>query len=149
MKQFKLFAILSLLTFLSSCSQPAIVEKTLLAEQIEVNLNSNCEDCLEKNYRYKVKLGSNSGEIYYYTNYKHEVGDTLVSSYEFFDAKENSIKQKNELIDSLINEITKLQKNELADSLINENVKLQKKISELSLYNQLLLEIIQNNAKQK
>ena len=136
MKNLKLFSIVSLIIFMSSCSEQVVsnIEKTLVVEQIEANLDVNCDNCLEKDYRFKVKLRSQSGEVYYYTNYKHEVGDTLISSFEFYDTKKNDVRERDNII----------------DSLVDVNEKLNKKNESLSLHNELLLGIIQENAvKQK
>ncbi|MEK6828803.1 MAG: hypothetical protein AABY15_01665 [Nanoarchaeota archaeon] len=122
--------IISLL-FLTSCTDEGVstVEKTLVVEQIEVNAETSCENCLEKEYRYRVKINSNSGEVYYYTNYRHEVGDTLVSSFEFADASKDELKEKTYEV----------------DSLREANRIIQKRVDQLSLHNELLIGIIQEN----
>ena len=69
--------------------------------------------------------------MYYYTSYKHEVGDTLLSIFEFTDSRESVIKKRDILIDSLSN--------------VNQN--LYKKNQELELYNELLMGIIKESSK--
>jgi len=133
MKQFKLFAVIGLLS-LASCTDEgrAEIENNLVVELIKKNeLNKECSSCFQNNYEYRVRLKSESGAVWYYTNYKHEVGDTLVSIFEFTDSRERVLKNR-----------------ELAiDSLADINKKLQKKNDELILYNELLIGIIQDGAK--
>jgi len=133
MKQFKLFAVIGLL-LLSSCTDEgeAAIENNLVVEQIRANeVNNQCVDCLQNNYKYRVKLESTYGTIWYYTNYKYEVGDTLISVFEFTDNREVVVK-KTEMV---------------LDSVQEANTKLHKKNEELTLYNELLMGIIQDGAK--
>jgi len=137
----KLLFILSTVIALTSCTGvgDASVESTLVVEQVKLNeKNTNCSTCLQNNYSYRIKLKSHTGSVYYYTNYKHEIGDTLVSVFEFKDNREKIIKNKELDIKNI-----KLK----VDSTIEVNTNLQKKNDELSLYNELLMGIIQDNAK--
>lgn len=111
--------------FVMSCSSDVTIENTIVVEQVDV---SDREDFL-----YKVKLQnacSECGEVFYYTNYKHQVGDTLVSIFEFTDNRES---------------LLKIERSKL-DSISVENQNLNKKNKELQLYNELLMGIIQENA---
>lgn len=129
----KLLFILAV-TLLASCTSAgdASVEKTLVVEQVKANEKTvNCNTCLQNEYAYRVKLKTHSGSLYYYTNYKHEVGDTLVSIFEFTDSRDVVIKMTEFKL----------------DSVITLNFKTQRKNDELELYNQLLMGIIQENAK--
>ncbi len=134
MKQFKFLSAMLIMLTITSCG-PSVseIENTLVVEQVNTNSASQCSDCLESLYKYCVKLKSNSGEVYYYTNFKHEIGDTLVSIFEFTDSRESIIKKDRNLI----------------DSLQEANAKLSKKNDELGLYNELLMGIIQENATKK
>jgi len=135
MKQFKLMLALFAIAILSSCGPEgdASIEQNLVVDQIEATNNSGCQDCLESIYSYRVKLKANSGNVFYYTNYKHEVGDTLLSIFEFTDSRDGIIKT------------TENQR----DSLLDVNEKIQKKNDELELYNSILMGIIQENALRK
>lgn len=132
MKKFKLVLVLLVGLTFTSCSDVGTseIEKDLVVEKIESTKNNDqCSDCLQNSYSYRVQLQTKSGHVYYYTDYKHEVGDTLVSIFEFTDNREGVIK-----------------KNEYAlDSLTFVNKKIQKKNNELELYNELLMGIIQDN----
>jgi len=133
MKSLKLLSIIFAALLLTSCGPEgkASIEKSLVVEQVNKNSKDvNCSDCLRSVYAYKVKLKTNSGSVYYYTDYKHEVGDTLLSIFEFTDSRDGIIKQ------------TEYER----DSIIEVNKKIQKKNDELELYNELLMGIIQDNA---
>ncbi len=122
------------LLLLTSCTDEgsAIIENTLVVERVESTVqSSDCSDCLHNNYTYIVKLKSISGSVYYYTNFKHEIGDTLVSIFEFTDNREGVVK-KTEMV---------------LDSVQEDNTKLHKKNEELTLYNELLMGIIQDGVK--
>lgn len=134
MKKIKIFLTLAIAFTIVSCNEAgdASVESNLVVEQVQVNNeDGNCPSCLVNSYKYRVKLETNSGSIYYYTDYKHEAGDTLLSIFEFTDKRERIIKNM---------EVN-------ADSLIEINSELEKKNNELELYNELLMGIIQENAK--
>lgn len=125
----RLLFILLIAIALTSCDGEgeASIEKTIVVEQIEANeINNQCNGCLQNSYSYRVKLTSHSGNVYYYTNYKHEVGDTLLSIFEITDNRDGIIKTTENKI----------------DSLIGVNLKLTKKNEELELYNTLLIGII-------
>lgn len=133
MKQFKLALVLLASVVLTSCGPEgeAEIENNLVVQQVEkTKSNSGCESCLENSYAYKVRLKSYSGDVYYYTDYKHEVGDTLLSIFEFTDSRDGIIKSTEATL----------------DSVIVENGKMRKKNDELELYNSLLMGIIQENA---
>jgi hypothetical protein len=132
MKQFKLALVLLIAVAFTSCSDEgeASIEKSLVVEQVKSTGNSGCQSCLESAYSYRVKLKTHTGSVYYYTNYKHEVGDTLLSIFEFTDSRDGIIKTTEAKLDS----VTTL------------NAKTQKKNAELELYNSLLMNIIQENA---
>ena len=132
MKQFKLLSILLLAVFFTSCSEvgDASIEQSLVVEQVKTNSATDCQGCLASAYSYRVKLKTHTGNLYYYTNYKHEVGDTLLSIFEFTDSRDGIIKTTEALLDSV--------------SILN--TKTQKKNAELELYNSLLMNIIQDNA---
>jgi len=133
MKQFKLLSVLLVAILFTSCGPEgeASIENSLVVEQVEKTVeSSNCSDCLQSIYPYRVKLKTNSGSVFYYTNYKHEVGDTLLSIFEFTDSRDGIIKTTENA----------------RDSIIDVNVKLIKKNEELELYNSLLMGIIQENA---
>lgn len=117
---------------LSSCGPEgdASIEQSLVVDQIEkAKKQSNCESCLQNRYSYRIKLKTNSGNVFYYTDYKHEVGDTLLSIFEFTDSRDGIIKQREAVV----------------DSLETVNHRLSKKNDELELYNKLLMGIIQEN----
>jgi hypothetical protein len=130
MKQFKLLLALSCLIALSSCGDSpnvdARIDNSLVVEQIKVvSTDTNGVS------NYKVKLQTSEGAAYYYTDFKHEVGDTLTSIFEFSDNREQIIKQERAT----------------NDSLVEVNKKLVRKNDELTLYNELLMGIVQDNAK--
>jgi hypothetical protein len=134
MKKFKLVLVLLVGLVLTSCNnEDASIEKSLVVEQVNTNGSPGCSDCLAAKYKYRIKLKTYSGSVSYYTDYKHEIGDTLVSLYEFTDNREGVIKQGESALDSL--------------SYVNKN--LQKKNDELELYNELLMGIVQDNAIKK
>ena len=132
MKQFKLVLALLIAVSFTSCSEvgDASIEQSLVVEQIKTNSATNCQGCLASAYSYRVKLKTHTGNLYYYTNYKHEVGDTLLSIFEFTDSRDGIIKTREAML----------------DSITTVNNKTQKKNQELELYNTLLMGIIQDNA---
>ena len=130
MKQFKLLLALSCLLVVSSCGDSpnidARIDNSLVVEQIKVvSTDTNGVS------QYKVKLQTSEGAAYYFTDYKHEVGDTLTSIFEFTDNRDQIIKQE-----QVVN-----------DSLMIINKRLVRKNDELTLYNELLMGIVQDNAK--
>lgn len=133
MKQFKFLLVAFAAITLTSCMEESEIEKTIMVEKVETNDKNNapCSDCPEDTYDYKIKLKSESGKVYYYTNFKHEVGDTLISIFEFKDNGEKATKAKQYEV----------------DSLVELNKKILKKNEELETYNQILLEIIKDKSK--
>ncbi len=130
----KLLFILSVVALLTSCTSvgDASVENTLVVEQVKSNVeDKQCTSCLQNKYTYRIKLTTNSGNLYYYTNFKHEVGDTLLSIFEFTDHREKLVKNERQINDSLTEAYNKV----------------AKKNAELTLYNELLMGIIQEDAK--
>ena len=102
-----LLSILALSILLVSCGGRADIDEAVVVEQINI---SNSEK-----YKYEVKLKTrvpDGGEVYYHTNFRFQVGDSLVSYYENFDSKNTAlIKVQGEIAnlkrqnDSLINEL--------------------------------------------
>lgn len=84
----------------------------------------NVSESDNSDYLYKVCLSSDNG-VFYYTNYKFQIGDSLVS------VGEVSIQSKKAFEDAIT----------LNDSLIKENQILKKKIEEIEMYNQILIGI--------
>ena len=116
--KFKFLFLCALAVVLSSCEDSvSMIEKTLVVEQVNANDDVKEEDCgqcsTSDKYKYEVKIRSYSGTTYYYTNYKHEVGDTLLTSGMF-------IKQEVEERAGMKNEIERLK--DKNDSLKEVNV---------------------------
>lgn len=84
---------------LSSCG-PAKIFDNVVVEQINV-LDGN------KEYKYEVKLhtGPNETFAYYYTNFRFQVSDTLISYLEFFEGKNSEIRKLSRENDSLKKEL--------------------------------------------
>lgn len=61
-----------------------------------------------KDYKYEVKLKTdiNNDDAYYYTNFRFQVGDTLVSYYQFFEGKNAEIGRLSQENDSLRKELS-------------------------------------------
>lgn len=79
----KLHLVIALLSsILFSCGDPAKIDKNPIIEQ--VNLLGP-----ESNTKYEVKLRTqvNSKNTYMYTNFKYQVGDTLISFMEYFESR--------------------------------------------------------------
>lgn len=92
---FILFAIALIMT---SCGH-AKIDNAVVIEQINV---------LDKgDYKYEVKLKTRSDETsaFYYTNYRFQVGDSLVSYYENFDKKNSQLVKLKSENDSLRKEL--------------------------------------------
>lgn len=94
----KLLSIFAASILLASCSSRADIEEAVVVEQINIKNDGN--------YKYEVKLktrpmeGGEGGEAYYHTNFRFQVGDTLVSYYQNFDMKSKElIAAKNEIQD--------------------------------------------------
>lgn len=95
----KLITIFIISIVFVSCG-PAKLDNNVVVEQINI---------LEKdNYKYEVKLKTRESEAdaYYYTNFRFQVGDTLVSYYEFFEGKNSEIKRLVKENDSLKKELS-------------------------------------------
>ena len=104
MKQFKLVLALLIAIVFTSCDDTgdASIEKTLVVEQVKTTENTaNCSTCLTNIYKYRIKLKTNSGNVFYYTDYKHEIGDTLLSIFEFTDSRDGIIKSTEYKLDSI------------------------------------------------
>jgi len=69
---------------------------------------------------YKVKLATHQGGAYYYTTYRHEAGDTLVSIFEFTDHREQLLKNEKAVSDSIKNELKMVTKKNIELTLYNE-----------------------------
>lgn len=108
---------------LSSCvhENDAEIIESVVVEQVNVlpESDKNCEKQTcdpEDIYRYKIKLQTSDGTAYYYTNYKHEVGDTLMASEIFI---QHEVAERSELKE----EIKRLQRTN--DSLTESNITMQ------------------------
>ena len=125
----KLLFILAVTFSLSSCVSDYVdahLNDHVVVEQIKlISTDTNGVS------NYQVKLQTSQGGAYYYTTYKHEAGDTLVSIFEFTDHREKLVKNERQVNDSLTEAYSKI----------------AKKNAELTLYNELLMGIIQENAK--
>jgi len=96
----KLFFIFSLTLLLTTSCDDAKIYDAVVIEQINVLENQN--------YKYEVKLhtAANSGvEAFYYTDYRFQVGDSLISYYQFFESKNNDIRVLKKQNDSLRKEL--------------------------------------------
>ena len=89
-------------TIFVSCG-PSKINDAVVVEQIDVLENTDGQ-----NYKYKVKLKTSPGtlETYYYTNYRFQVGDSLISYYEHFDKKNTEISRLKRENDSLKKELS-------------------------------------------
>lgn len=115
MKNLK-FLIPVLFLFLISCD--AIIRDKVYVEAVQ--------DSDIDSYLYRITLESSNTTVYYYTDFKYQVGDSLLTNSQL------SFKNSNVLDYSIKNN----------DSLKIENEKLNSKIEELTLINKLLLEIV-------
>ena len=88
MKKIALIAItlFSLSTLLTSCSDAQLTD-AVVVEQI------NIVDGTSHKYQVKLHTDNGSNEAFYNTNHRFQVGDTLVSYYEFFEAKILKLKE--------------------------------------------------------
>lgn len=89
-------------TIFVSCGSSNIND-AVVVEQIYVLDNSEGQS-----HKYKVKLKTNPGssDVYYYTNYRFQVGDSLISYYEHFDKKNTEISRLKRENDSLKKELS-------------------------------------------
>lgn len=116
----KKFSIL-ILTVLVLASCGRTVRDKMYVEKVE-----NSED---SDYLYRVTIDSDMEDgVSYYTNYKYEVGDSLLSPGEF----------NGELFN---NQSVKI------DSLILENKRLKKDVEDLRMFNGLLIQVIKDSIK--
>ena len=94
----KLLLILSVAITLVSCSDAKIYE-AVVVEQINILENQS--------YKYEVKLHTvnNEDAAFFYTNFRFQVGDTLISYYQFFEGKNNDIRKLKRENDSLRKEL--------------------------------------------
>ena len=87
------------------------------------------ENSDDSDYLYRVTIDSDmESGVTYYTNYKYEVGDSLLSPGEF----------NGELFD---NQSAKV------DSLTLENKRLKKDVEDLRMFNGLLIKVIKDSIK--
>ena len=92
-----LFLILLITLVLYSCS-PARISDVIVVEQINI-LDG-------QTHKYEVKLKTmNGSEVYYYTDFRFQVSDTLVSYFEYFEGKNSEAKKLHKEIDSLTKEL--------------------------------------------
>lgn len=117
----KLYSILILFVaaILASCGSSSL-NGSVVVTQIDIIPAPNT-------YKYKVKLETADGgqDAYYYTNFRHQVGDTLISYYEFFEGKDleyNNLKRQK---DSLERELkfTKIVLDMFKEKLIIDTLK--------------------------
>lgn len=96
----KIAITLMMASMLASCTtHTAEISDSVVVEQINV---------LEgKSHKYEVKFKttSTSCSAYYYTNFRHQVGDTLISYYEFFQSKNKEYANLSRKVDSLQKEL--------------------------------------------
>ncbi len=100
MKKITLIAISIFLlsTLLTSCSDAQLTD-AVVVEQINIVNGTS--------HKYQVKLHTDneSNDAYYNTNHRFQVGDTLVSYYEFFESKTSEVRRISKENDSLRNEL--------------------------------------------
>lgn len=96
--------ILILLTglILMSCAE-AKINDAVVVEQINI-LDPG------SSHKYEVTLKSSNRTVFYYTNFRHQVGDTLISYYEFFENKKGNLEDKNLQIKNLTREKDSIKK---------------------------------------
>jgi len=92
------FSLFLVTTLLTSCSD-AKLSDAVVVEQINI---------LEgQSHKYEVKLhtDANGNDAFYYTDFRFQVGDTLISYYQFFEGKNSEIKRLSNENDSLKKEL--------------------------------------------
>ena len=113
MKKISLILIATASILLTSCRDYSIIDDSIVVEQINI---------LEgQSHKYQVKLKSrvNEKDVYYYTNYRHQVGDTMVVLTEFFGKKD----AENKILKVRIESLSKaLDKANYYLELLNEKV---------------------------
>jgi hypothetical protein len=92
-----IFAFIVMLS-LASCSDAQLTD-AVVVEQI------NIVDGTSHKYQVKLHTDNGSNEAYYNTNHRFQVGDTLVSYYEFFEGKNQDIRRISRENDSLKKEL--------------------------------------------
>jgi hypothetical protein len=98
----KYLAIIAVSALTISCmSDPAKVDDSIVVEQINI-----LEGQTHK-YEVKIKTRKESTPVYYYTDYRHQVGDTMAVLAEFFGKKDEEIKLLKFQRDSLRKELDK------------------------------------------
>lgn len=98
----KYFAILAMAALTTSCmSDAAKVDESIVVEQINIMEGQSYK------YEVKIKTRKESTPVYYYTNYRHQVGDTMVVLAEFYGKKEEEIRVLKNQRDSLRKELDK------------------------------------------
>ena len=112
----KTFYILVSTIILASCSD-ASIKDAVTVEQVNIY---NVEG-----YKYEVKLKSSVNDVFYYTNERFQVGDTLYSYYQYFEGKGTESRTLKLTIDSLRNElkITKYYLEILKERVIFDTIK--------------------------
>lgn len=85
-------------TIFTSCSDAKISE-SVVVEQINILENQS--------HKYEVKLHTDidGNEAYFYTNFRFQVGDTLVSYFQYFEEKNTDIIRVSKERDSIKKEL--------------------------------------------
>ena len=94
----KIFLILSVV--LVSCD--AKIQDAVVVEQININSGSGAS------HKYEVKLKSSDGavaDVYYYTDFRYQINDTLISTFEFFEGRNADVQKLRKENDSLKKEL--------------------------------------------
>jgi len=78
----RILLILTLVVTLTSCRDTATIENNPVVSQINVNTTNSA-------FKYEVffKTQTQSEDSKMLTNFRYQVGDTLISYYEFFESK--------------------------------------------------------------
>jgi hypothetical protein len=96
----KKIVLLVFVTIMFASCGPAKIQEAVVVEQINILEN--------KDYKYEIKLHTMQGSdasAYYYTNFRHQVGDTLLSYYEYFSGKGQQVSTLQFEVDSLKKEL--------------------------------------------
>lgn len=91
--------IFAFIVILSLASCDAQLTDAVVVEQINIT-----NDTAHK-FQVKLRTDNGSSDAYYNTNHRFQVGDTLVSYYEFFEAKNSEVKRLSKENDSLKREL--------------------------------------------
>jgi len=92
----KLFAVLMIAFAMTSCVDSSKIDDTIVVEQINIMEGQN--------HKYEVKLktrDAESGKVFFYTNYRFQVGDTMTVLSEYFGKKDEEIRRLKFELDSL------------------------------------------------